>query len=66
MNDNPQPPEPVLLSIKDTAQWLAISEKTLCSLIRTGRIRSVRIGLRCVQYDLRDVQAFIAVCRGKG
>ncbi|MBN2513578.1 MAG: helix-turn-helix domain-containing protein [Sedimentisphaerales bacterium] len=66
MNGNPQSSEPIVMSIKDTAQRLAVSEKILRSLTCTGRIRSVRIGRRCVKYDLRDVQAFIDGCKGSG
>ena len=57
--DNPQ-----LLTVKDAAKVLAISERSLFSLTAAGRIRAVRIGPRCVRYELTDLHAFIQNCKG--
>jgi excisionase family DNA binding protein len=55
---------PLLLTAKDAAKTLAVSEKTLYTLTRENRVKIVRIGLRCVRYDLRDLEAFILSCKG--
>ena len=57
-------PETTLLSIRDTAKRLSISEKTLFNLTKAGRLKAVRIGPRCVRYSLADIQAFIDRCKG--
>jgi excisionase family DNA binding protein len=55
MNDN----IPKLLSIRDAAKALAISERTLYTLTQEGRIKAVRISSRAVRYDMRDLSLFI-------
>ena len=51
---------PRLLSVSDTAKYLAISERTLWNLTHTQKIPSVRIGRRVVRYDLSDLDEFIS------
>ncbi|NLW83658.1 MAG: helix-turn-helix domain-containing protein [Phycisphaerae bacterium] len=55
---------PLLLSSRDAAKTLAISERTLYTLTQQGRIRAVRLGQRCVRFDVRDLEAFIQACKG--
>ena len=49
---------PQLLTPRDTAKSLAISERTLWTLTRQGIIPAVRIG-RSVRYDPRDLNEWI-------
>jgi len=53
-----------LITVKDASKDLAISERTLYSLTLAGRIKAVRIGLRCVQYDITDLDEFIQKAKG--
>lgn len=55
---------PALLSNADAAKYLAISVKSLYSLAKEGRITPVRIGPRCVKYQVAELDRFIAACRG--
>lgn len=55
---------PRLLTTRETAKYLAISERTLFSLAATGRIQSVKIGRRCVRYDMADLDEFIRLAKG--
>jgi excisionase family DNA binding protein len=52
-------PGRLLLTVREAASALAISERTLWTLTKTGAIRSVRLG-RAVRYALTDLQDFIA------
>ena len=54
----------LLLSGRDAARLLAVSERTLFTLTREGRVNAVRIGARCVRYDRRDLEKFIQKCKG--
>jgi len=47
-----------LLSARETARILLMSEKTLYNLTKAGKIVAVREG-RMVRYDPRDIQAYI-------
>ena len=47
-----------LVRSKDAAKFLAVSERTLWNLTKTGMIPVVRFG-RMVRYDLADLQGFI-------
>lgn len=55
---------PQLLTVKEAAKALCISDRTLFTLTQTGRIKSVRISKACVRYDVRDIEAFIAAAKG--
>ena len=45
---------PLLLSSKAAAAMLAVSERTLFTLVKEGRINAVRIGARCVRFRGKD------------
>lgn len=47
-----------LMSVSDTAKYLAISERTLWNLTSTQKLPAVRIG-RAVRYDISDLNEFI-------
>ena len=53
-----QPNEPLLLKVDEAARKLTISPRTLWSLTRDGKIRSIRIN-RLVRYDPQDLLAYI-------
>jgi excisionase family DNA binding protein len=44
----PVPGRPVLLSVKDAAEYLGVSRATLYRRVSTGELESVRIGSRCL------------------
>ncbi len=50
--------EPMLLTARQAAKVLTISERTLFSLTKAGEITAVRFG-RNVRYDPRDLDAWI-------
>jgi len=50
--------EPMLLTVKEAAKSLAISERTLWSLTASGGIPAVRFG-RSVRYDPADLRRWI-------
>jgi len=53
------PPKPLLLSARDAAKLLAVSERTLWGLTHPrGPIPVVKIG-RAVRYDPCDLEAYI-------
>lgn len=47
-----------LLTAKQSATYLAISERKLWSISKSGDIPTVRLG-RCVRYDKADLDEFI-------
>jgi excisionase family DNA binding protein len=49
---------PLLLTAREAAAALRISERSLWGLTQRGEVRAVRIG-RTVRYDPRDLQSFI-------
>lgn len=53
-----------LLTVKEASKYLAISDRTLYSLTVAGRIKAVRIGARCVRYDIGDLDEFIQKMKG--
>jgi excisionase family DNA binding protein len=55
---------PRLLSIRDAAKALCISERTLYSLTQAGKIKVVRISPKAVRYDAADLSAFIEAMKG--
>lgn len=48
----------LLLTPKEAAQSLSVSERTLYSLTKAGELPAVRIG-RAVRYAVADLRAFI-------
>lgn len=55
----------LLLTAKDAAKSLAISERTLWARTQSGEIPSVRIG-RSVRYSVADLERWIADRRQGG
>ncbi len=49
---------PLLLTPRQAARLLSISEKTLYTVTKAGRIKAVRIG-HAKRYTMTDIQAFI-------
>lgn len=45
-----------LLTAREAAAWLHVSDRTLWSLTQAGTVRCVRLG-RSVRYDLADLRA---------
>lgn len=64
MNTPTPAAEPILLTVRETAQTLALCEKSLWNLRRSGRLRAVRIG-RAIRFDRRDVLAFVEAAKDK-
>jgi excisionase family DNA binding protein len=51
--------EPILLTARQAAKWLNISERTLYARTADGSIAVVRIGNRGIRYDPADLRAWI-------
>ena len=58
MNTEIQTIEPFLLTPKEAAKALAVCERTLYGLDKSGELPAVRIG-RAVRYDVNDLRAWI-------
>ena len=56
--------EPMLLNTRQAATLLNISERTVFSLIKEGKLPSVKIG-RCLRFSVADLETFIAQARKK-
>jgi excisionase family DNA binding protein len=54
----PKAPDKRLLTLRETARMLSISERTLGTLTKSGRLPVIRMG-RAVRVDVRDIEAFI-------
>ena len=50
---------PLLLKSPEAAKLLSISERSLFTLAKTGRIRPIKVGTRGIRYDFRDLVRFI-------
>jgi len=50
----------LLLSPKEAAQALAISERTLWQMTRDGEIESIKVGKRSVRYPVSALERWIA------
>lgn len=50
--------QPLLLTARQAAKALSISERTLYTLTKTGEIPAIKVG-RLVRYDPRDLDAWI-------
>ena len=55
----------LLLSARDAARAMSVSERTLFTLTKSGDIPAVRIG-RAVRYDPRDLRAFVERAKAPG
>ena len=53
----------LLFTAREAAQALAVCEKTLWTLTKTGQVSVVRVG-RSVRYSPTDLEAFIASRKG--
>jgi len=53
-----------LLRVRQAAEYLSICERSLWTLIKLGKIPSIRLG-RSVRIDLCDLDAFIETAKGK-
>jgi len=58
-----QPAEPMLLTVRQTAERLQVCSKTLWSLTRDGKLPAVHIG-RAVRYDVADIRRFVESAKG--
>jgi excisionase family DNA binding protein len=56
---------PRLVTVRQAAAYLAISERKLWSLKKENRLPAVKID-RSVRYDVADLDAFIAAAKGMG
>ncbi len=52
----------LLLTVREAAAALSISERTLWTLTDAGAVNAIRIG-RAVRYAVADLQAYIDRCR---
>ena len=52
-----------LMTVKEAAKYLCISERKLWSMTQAGEIPCVRLG-RAVRYDLNDLDSFIQKAKG--
>ncbi len=55
----------LLLSPKEAAQALAVSERTLWQMTKDGVIESIRMGTRSVRYPVAGLERWIADQVGK-
>jgi excisionase family DNA binding protein len=55
---NEQAPVKLLLTPRQAAAALQLSERTLWELARRGEIKRLKIN-SCVRYDVKDLEAFI-------
>jgi len=51
--------EPLLLSSREAAKSLSISERTLFALAERGELRKIHVG-RAVRYSVDDLKSWIA------
>jgi excisionase family DNA binding protein len=61
MNTNLQK---ILLTVREAAQALAVSERTLWTLTNSGEVAHVRFGLS-MRYDVADLRNWIGRCKSK-
>jgi len=54
---------PRLLTVRQTAAYLAISDRKLWQLTQENRLPAVKIG-RCIRYDIADLDSFIVAAKG--
>lgn len=57
---------PRLITAREAAKYLAISERTLWNLTHTKKILSAKIGRRAIRYDLHDLDTFISTIKKTG
>lgn len=59
------PPRPRLLTMKQAAERLAVSERSVWALIDAGELPRIVVGRRAVRIDPADLEQFIASRRGQ-
>lgn len=50
----------LMITARETARRLSISERTLWSLTKDGVIRAVKVGKRGVRYPVAEIESFIS------
>ncbi len=65
MPTEPPAPPPLLVSQKEAARLLCISERTLYALVRRGELSQVKVGPRGVRYDVNDLKLWIEAAKGQ-
>lgn len=55
---------PRLLSVKEAAKALCISDRTLWTLTQSGRITAVKLSPRAVRYEVAELYRFIQQAKG--
>jgi excisionase family DNA binding protein len=63
MNNNSSTIQPALLTVRQAAAYLAICERKLWELTKQRRIPAVKIGCRCIRYDVSDLDRFIQAAK---
>ena len=58
-------PDPVLVTAREAARMLAVSERTLWTLADSGELPRVPIGPRGYRFDVADLRAWIAAQKAK-
>ncbi len=58
--------EPILLTVRQAAKLLNLSERTLFTLTKAGKIPVVKIGDRGIRYDPADLRAWINSAKNLG
>lgn len=54
-----EPAERVLLSVREAAQRVGVSEKTIRRYIDAGRLRAFRFGSKLIRVDIADLDAML-------
>jgi len=62
MNNSPNEPRR-LLTAREACRYLSVSDRTLFSMVDSGRLPVVRFGLRNIRYDIGDLDEFIRKCK---
>lgn len=57
-------PEPLLLSGREAAKMLSISQSQLAKMRYRGEVAGIILGKNCVRYAIEDLQALIVRARG--
>ena len=56
---------PRLLTYKQAAELLQVTDRTVFTLVKTGKLQAVRFR-RTVRVDVRDLDAFIQASKRRG
>ena len=63
MPSDPQPAAVQLLKVKEAAERLRVSPRTLWAMVAAGRLAVVRLGRRSVRVDARDLERLVEQSR---